>query len=81
MDNILRSNFVPFTCINIGDDLNEQERVLNDLSIDCFGKTNTFWKFGFGLPILLIVCLLSPIVIIIALKKNINENKIRTPSI
>ena len=35
MENILRSNFAPFACINIGDDSNEEERVLSDLSIDC----------------------------------------------
>ena len=43
MENILRSNFAPFACINIGDEQNEQKRVLDDLSINCLSKNNTFW--------------------------------------
>ena len=31
MENILQSNFAPFSCINIEDTQNEEFRVLNDL--------------------------------------------------
>ena len=40
IENIMQSNFAPFTCINIGSDENIELRVLNDLDLDCYGKTN-----------------------------------------
>ena len=43
MENILQSNFAPFTCINIGDDSNKKLRILNDLAIDCKERNNTIW--------------------------------------
>ena len=93
MEGILQSNFAPFTCINIGDDANKDLRVLNDLNLDCNGKDNKIWlilffiisnfnrKFGFALPILLIFGLLCPLIIVIILRKNIIDNRLKFPSV
>eukprot|EP00828_Plagiopyla_frontata_P008900 TRINITY_DN14518_c0_g1_i2.p5 TRINITY_DN14518_c0_g1~~TRINITY_DN14518_c0_g1_i2.p5 ORF type:complete len:102 (+),score=6.87 TRINITY_DN14518_c0_g1_i2:1093-1398(+) len=39
-DGIIQSNFAIFTCINIGDNQIHEERVLNDLNLECHSTTN-----------------------------------------